>query len=78
MNLGASGRPNPNAAGPGFTLQFLSTTLGRLRDFRFNPLRDFVFGTDSPAGKFHSFIRAGYYSLRRPRVNEGRFFLFCS
>jgi hypothetical protein len=35
MDLGAS----PLARGPGFTLQFLSANSGRLRDFRFNPLR---------------------------------------
>jgi hypothetical protein len=29
----------PAARGPGFTLQFLSANTGRLRDFRFNPLR---------------------------------------
>jgi hypothetical protein len=71
----------PAARGPGFTLQFLSTTTGRLRDFRFNPLRGFVFGAGSLAGKFHAFISAsmlaacyacGFFALDAAKIPDCR------
>jgi hypothetical protein len=46
---------------PGYPLQFLSTIAGRLRDFRFYPLRSSVSRTGSFVGKSRSFMRVSGY-----------------
>jgi hypothetical protein len=64
MNLGAffaAPVSSPTRSGehrkkPGYPLQFLSPIAGRLRDFRFYPLRGSVSRTGSFAGKFRGFI----------------------